>query len=116
MGDRNTYHRPVMAGIKIATKNRGSSVKNSEGTLTGVAIRLSDNNTVLVTNLHVVSPNGWAVSVGEAIYQIAVNNSDNVGRLLAGGWVPVRGRHISSPSFRLRQRQQEQRLYEVKEL
>ena len=115
MGDRNAYHRPVMAGIKIATKNRGSSVKNSEGTLTGVAIRLSDNNTVLVTNLHVVSPNGWAVSGGEPIYQIAVNNSDNVGRLLAGGWVPVRGRHISSPSFLFRQRGQEQRLYEVEE-
>ena len=28
MGDRNTYHRPVMAGIKIATKNRGSSQMN----------------------------------------------------------------------------------------
>ena len=52
MGDRNAYHRPVMAGIKTATKNRGSSVKNSEGTLTGVAIRLSDNNTVLVTKLY----------------------------------------------------------------
>ena len=93
MGDRNTYHRPVMAGIKIATKNRGSSVKNSEGTLTGVAIRLSDNNTVLVTNLHVVSPNGWAVSGGEPIYQIAVNNSDrrrppSCGRLGPGARPP----------------------------
>ena len=55
MGDRNAYHRPVMAGIKIATKNTGSSKKNSEGTLTGVATRLSDNKTVLVTNLHVMT-------------------------------------------------------------
>ena len=55
MGDRNTYHRPVMAGIKIATKNRGCPEKNSEGTLTGVATRLSDNKTVLVTNLHVMT-------------------------------------------------------------
>ena len=59
MGDRNTYHRPVMAGIKIATKNRGSSQMNDVGTLTGLATRLSDNKTVLVTNLHVVSTNGW---------------------------------------------------------
>ena len=55
MGDRNAYHRPVMAGIKIATKNRGSSIKNSEGSLTGVATRLSDNKTVPVTCLHLVS-------------------------------------------------------------
>ena len=55
MGDRNTYHRPVMAGIKIATKNRGASEKTSEGTLTGVATRLSDNKTVPVTCLHLIS-------------------------------------------------------------
>ena len=55
MGDRNTYHRPVMAGIKIATKNRGSSQMNDVGTLTGLATRLSDNKTVLVTCLHLIS-------------------------------------------------------------
>ncbi len=42
MGDRNAYHRPVMAGIKIASKTKGSSEKNSEGTLTGFATHPSD--------------------------------------------------------------------------
>ncbi len=58
MGDRNAYHRPVMAGIKIATKTRGCPDKNSEGTLTGVSTRLSDNETVPVICLHAVSTNG----------------------------------------------------------
>ena len=61
MTDRNVYHRPVMAAIKIATKNKGAPEKNSEGTLTGVATRLSDNKTVLVTNSHVRTTNGWTV-------------------------------------------------------
>ncbi len=61
MGDRNTYHRPVMAGIKITTKTRGCPDKNLDGTLTGVATRRSDNKPVLVTNLHVVSVGTWTV-------------------------------------------------------
>ena len=109
MGVAYTRHRPLAAGIGISNSD------GTQGTLTGSAIRRSDGKKVLVTNLHVVSTSRWTVSGNEAIYQIAVNNSDNVGRLLAGGWVPVRGRPISSPSFLFRQRRQEQRLYEFEE-
>ena len=121
-------HRPLVAGtfIRPGHRRRGggppeilpvvpSDLGGAGGTLTGLATRVRDNQKVLVACQHLVSTNGWAVSGGEPIYQIAVNNSDNVGRLLAGGWVPVRGRHISSPSFLFRQRRQEQRLYEVEE-
>ena len=44
---------------------------------------------VLVINLHIVSTYGWTVSGSEPIYQIAVNNSNRLGRLLPGGWVPM---------------------------
>ena len=83
MGVTNTHHWQLVAGIAI------SGPDGNQGTLTGLATRDSDGEKVLVANLHVVSPNGWAVSGGELIYQIAVNNSDRVGRLLAGGWVPA---------------------------
>ena len=46
--EKDRRHRPLLAGIKINT-NHG------EGTLTGLARRTSNNQQVLVTNLHVMA-------------------------------------------------------------
>ena len=58
MGAIRPRHRPLLAGIGIKASD------GSYGTLTGLATRNSDGEKVLVTNLHVVSTSGWAVSGG----------------------------------------------------
>ena len=49
MPERRLRHRPLLSGIGIKNSNSGL------GTLTALAIRNSDGEPVLVTNLHVVT-------------------------------------------------------------
>ena len=49
MTDKATHHRPLLASIRIrASHDEGS------GTLTGLGRDISDDQEVLVTNLHVI--------------------------------------------------------------
>ena len=57
MAGLRDYHRPLMAGIKIDSKyGKKHNVRHIEGgTLTGLATRLSDFKSMLVTCLHVMA-------------------------------------------------------------
>ena len=58
MPSQHEKHRPVIGGIMIGvafTRLGNMLLQQGKGTLTGVATRLSDNKTVLVTCLHLVS-------------------------------------------------------------
>ena len=80
MGEINDRHRPLMAGIKIASSE-------NRGTLTGLATRDSDGKRVLVTNLHIVKLSWLRPNGSEEVYQLDVSNPNRVGRLLS--WVDV---------------------------
>ena len=57
MGQTNTEHETLVAGIRIESKEDvGGTFRNyGGGTLTGLATRNADNKKVLVTNLHVMT-------------------------------------------------------------
>lgn len=100
MGATNTFHRPLVSGIRIESVKE---VDNSPqvialGTLTGLATRNSDGKKALVTNLHVMA--GTRVIGGqierrvyqdpagdEEMYQESLGVNKKVGSLLA--WVPI---------------------------
>ena len=53
MGNANLLHRPLVAGIRIAsgrTRQTGTLESITQGTLTGLATRNSDNKKVLVAS------------------------------------------------------------------
>ena len=58
MGAPDTRHRPLVSGIRIravAISSQGERTNLEGGTLTGLATRNSDDEKMLVTNLHVIS-------------------------------------------------------------
>ena len=63
MAKRPYYHRPVRAGIKIASaRTNGSDIEPiSSGTLTGVATKNGTTQKVLVTAQHVMSDGGLSL-------------------------------------------------------
>ena len=71
MGQTDTSHRPLLAGIKV-----------NEGTLTGAARRL-DGRKVVVTNLHIASGDRLSPMKGESLNQ----GGAGVGSL--DGWVEI---------------------------
>ena len=88
MGNANTVHRPLMAGLEIRSKIPGSNQSN-RGTLTGLATRNSNGEKVLVSNLHVMTDDKFNPSTNAEIYQPdATDLNHKVGRLFK--WVPLK--------------------------
>ena len=95
MTNRLNRHRPLRGGIRIMPYT-GESVY---GTLTAIARRAYDDAKVLVTNIHVVSTDEYALQGNEYIYQGGTNPAnrvaqlyriyDDVGTELSRSWLPV---------------------------
>ena len=80
MIDRQSWHRPLMAGLYVEVKTPGIRTRNASGTLSGLATSRRTNNALLATCLHVVTVATFARTRTEEMYQ---NDRDIADHLVA---------------------------------
>ena len=80
MIDRQSWHRPLMAGLYVEVKTPGIRTRNAFGTLSGLATSRRTNNALLATCLHVVTVASFTRTRTEEMYQ---NDRDIADHLVA---------------------------------